>query len=245
MTGDPELKYYSCALAALADATRAGFASPGAHWTTVQLAPYTGGVELAPFREMQRLTTARLANASSATLVDDSDPLSPIGSVHSRNKELVGARIAPGILNALYGTALPTTGPIYAGATFAAAADGSVLYANVSFDPATLNGGLAWVPPHVNAWQNSSRCPTELPGIKAEDCDWFNILGSDGVARNATLVEVVEGGTQLALTAPVTPAVPGLRAVGTRFGWNAFPVVNAYDAAGLPVQPWNASDAAA
>lgn len=235
------LHYYPCELSALAAAMRATHASPNAHWTTIQLAPYTGGVILAPFRSMQCATTAGIPNASCATLVDDGDVLSPIGSVHSRNKQLVGRRVAAGIAAALYGVPQPTGG---AGPTFASAAlqstPNGALQALVSFIPESLGGHpLVYAPPVASTWSNSTRCPSELGVIKVGDCDWLNILGSDGRAYNAT-ASLASGGTALLLQAQ---APAGVKAVGTRFGWNAWPVVNWYNAAGLPLTPWNVTNA--
>jgi len=231
--------FYACQLRAMAADQRAVFGSPNAHWTTVQLAPYTGGQVLGPFRDMQCRATAALPNAACAVIDDGGDPLSPIGSVHSRNKQLVGRRVAAGILSALYPNASSShqaTGPTYASAALATA--GGTGYANVSFAPTTLGGtagGLVYVPPHVDTWQNSSRCPTEI-GIPADFCDWISILGSDGAAYNATAA-ASEDGLTLMLQAGPLPA--GVRAVGTRFGYNAWPVVNWYNGAGFPMVPWN------
>lgn len=241
---DPTLAFYSCQLAGLATDLRARMGTPGAHWTTVQLAPYDGGSDLPYFRDMQCAVTAGLPNASCAVIVDDGDPLSPIGSVHSRNKELVGSRVAAGIIPALYGVtgaAAQATGPQYASATLGAAADGSMLWANVSFTPGSLGPGgtLVYVRPHVNPWQNSSRCPTELSPFTSADCDWLNILASNGKAYNATVVSAVNGGLTLSLMAPVSPPVQGIAAVGTRYGWAEWPVVNWYNSFGFPMVPWN------
>lgn len=233
------LAYYPCELAGLAASLRAAHASPLAHWVTISLAPYTGGAPLAPFRAMQCATTASaIPNASCVSLVDGGDPLSPIGSVHSRNKQLVGRRVAAALSAALYGApALPTpggAGPTFAGAALHAAPSGA-LTAEVSFVPATLAGGpLVFVPPHTSPWSNSSRCPTETRVIQEGDCAWFSIIGSDGLAHNAT-VTVGAGGVTLLLAAQ---APAGTAAVGTAWGWNAWPVVNFYNVAGAPMVPW-------
>lgn len=133
----------------------------------------------------------------------------------SRNKELVGARvIEAGLQTAIYGGApLPPLGPSYSSAIGGASPDGATLWANVTLAlPPYGNGeGLQYVAPHVNAWQNSSRCPTEI-GVAASFCGWFVIRGSNGLNYNASLVEVPEPGSLvLALTAAVAPAVPGIK----------------------------------
>jgi hypothetical protein len=242
--------FYACQLQGLATDLRASLGTPGAHWTTIQLAPYHGGSSLPAFRAMQCAATAQLPNASCTVIVDGGDPLSPIGDVHSRNKELVGRRVAAGWVVAAFGQDrfgnTQTTGPTYESATVAAAPDGSALYANVTFTAASLgaDGGLVYVPPHVDTWQNSSRCPAEiLPQPLNGYCDWMSIWGTNGVAYNATDIRMWKGEAGqvgLSLTALVTPApIPGLGAAGTRFGWGQWPVVNYYNAYGFPAVPWN------
>lgn len=124
---------------------------PYAHFTTVQLAPYGGGSLLGPFRDMQCATTLSLANTSCTVIDDDGDLYSPIGNVHSRNKQLVGRRVAAGILANVYGTGQQAVGPTYAGATFGV--DGTTWTANVTFTPGSLAGGLVYVAPFVSPWQ--------------------------------------------------------------------------------------------
>lgn len=228
-----ELAFYSCQLRNMVSDMRATFGSPGAHWTTVQLAPYTGGPALGPFRDMQCTTTWAIPNAACAVIDDDGDPLSPIGSVHSRNKQLVGRRVAAGILASVYGSGALSHGPVYRGATVATV--GGSMYANVTFDPASLGGGLVYVPPHVDPWQNSSRCPTEI-GIAESSCEWTYIVGSDGLLYNAT-VAISADGTMLQLSCEGC-APSAVTATGTRFGYNAWPVVNIYNALGYPLVPW-------
>jgi len=229
--------YYACQLSRLARDWRAGFGSPLAHWTTIQLAPYLTSSPLAAFRSMQCETTAAIANASCAVIVHDGDPLSPIGSVHSRNKQLVGRRVAAGILAYVYGddTAAPfQSGPRYAGIAPKA---GGALSATVSFAPETVEGGLVFVPPHVDSWQNSSRCPTELPEVTLASCGFFELLGSDGVYYNASDVAIDAGGVTLTVTAASAPG--GVTVAGSRFGWAVWPVVNFYGPKGLPIVPWS------
>jgi hypothetical protein len=235
----PEISggYYACQLGHLIADWRAGFASPSAHFTTVQLAPFLTSAPLAAFRDMQCATTWAAANASCAVIVDDGDPLSPIGSVHSRNKELVGRRVAAGILAHVYGVntdAASQLGPRYAGVVSVNSA-GSPLSATVAFAPETVVGGLVYVAPHVDAWQNSSRCPTELPGVTLSACGFFGILGTDGVWYNASSASANPDNT-LTITAAAAPATAAV--AGTRFGWAAWPVVNHYNAKGLPMVPW-------
>ena len=230
------LAWYTCMLQGLAAALRADHASPGAHWTTIQLAPYTGGAALAPFRDMQCAATAAIPSAHCAVLLDDGDVLSPIGTVHSRNKQLVGRRVAAGVLEALYATPHPThaRGPVFASQALATAPNGS-LSALVTFAPGGLGGGaLVFAPPHATPWSNSSRCPSELGVIHASDCAWPSIVGSDGKVYSGAAA-AAGGGQQLLITAQ---APPGVAAAGSALGWGAWPVVNFYNEWGMPVEAW-------
>lgn len=247
-----EYAFYACHLGRMIPDMRASFTSPNAHWTTVQLAPYIegAGTDIAGFRDMQCTTTwAAAGNNSCAVLADDGDPLSPIGSVHSRNKQLVGRRVAPAILAHVYGYATPTPallGPRYDTAVGGVDPSTGDLLVNVSFLPETVgSAGLQYVAPHVDAWQNSSRCPFELPGVTAQQCGWFAVLGSDGVYYNATTVAAVDVYT-LQLRAPVSGGAGaggggggGVSPVGTRWGYANWPVTNWYNSAGQPMLPWN------
>ena len=115
------------------------------------------------------------------------------------------------------GPSFPLQGPTYASAIVGAAADGTSLWANVTL---TLPNGsaLTYVPPHVSAYQNSSRCPTEI-GVSASYCGWFSIRGSNGQYFNASLATPLEpGSTVISLIAAVEPPVPGIlvRSLGGR-----------------------------
>ena len=135
----------------------------------------------------------------------------------SRNKELVGARVvSAGLLTAIYGEpSLPLLGPSYASALAGASPNGASMWANVTLVLAPVGNGSApgieYVPPHVDVWQNSSRCPVEI-GVSEKNCGWFAIQGSNGVTYNASLVAVPEPGSLvLALAASVEPPVPGIK----------------------------------
>lgn len=238
------LAWYTCMLGGLASSLRAAHSSPGAHWTTIQLAPYTGGAALGPFRDMQcNATDTTIPNSHCAILLDDGDVLSPIGTVHSRNKQLVGERVAVGLLEALYGIPHPThgRGPVWAGQELHTGApspsNGTVtLTALVSFAAEGLGGqGLVYTPPHATPYTNSSRCPSELGIIKASDCAWPSIVGSDGKVYQGE-AEAVGGGQQLLITVNGVPK--GVSAVGSSYSYGPWPVVNFYNAFGVPVEAW-------
>lgn len=109
------------------------------------------------------------------------------------------------------------------------------LLASVSFEADTLGGlGLVHVPPFVSPWSNASRCPTETKVVRVSDCGWFSIIGSDGVAYNATAT-LSPDGQSLELAAKATA---GVHAKGTAAGWGAWPVNSFYNAFGYPLEPW-------
>lgn len=233
----PSVPWYSCMLRGLVPALRDAYASPSAPWVTLQLAPYDGGAVLAPFRKMQCDATALIPNASCVVLADDGDIYSPIGTVHSRNKQLVGRRVAAILASALYGVPLPTrggSGPTFQAAEFSDGVSGT-LTATVTFDAATLGPkGLIATPPSTSPWSNSTRCATDNGLIKESGCGWFEILGSDGVAYNATATLLNK--TALALTASAVPTKT--KPVGVAWGWNEWPVNEFSNEFGYPVVPF-------
>lgn len=258
-----EYEFYACQLSGMISSWRAAFGSPNAHWVTVQLAPYLASTSneqadtLAGFRDMQCQTTWAQPNASCAVIDDGGDPTSPMGSIHSRNKQLTGRRIAAPLLQALYGQqAQPwqLSGPRYASAR--GTYSGGILYIYISFDPSTVgpNGtGLTYIPSHTSVYQNASRCPLELPGMSIAQCGGFTITDNYGNVYNAS-VSLLPGsqypgyGDRLMLQADsrVHLSIP----VSTSWGWANWPIVQWYgsgayvDASGvvqggLPLHPWN------
>lgn len=228
--------FYPCQLTNLASSLRQVFNAQSAHWVTMQLAPYTGGSALPPFRSMQCNTTwNNIPDSSCAILVDDGDVLSPIGTVHSRNKQLVGERVAQLLNPVLFGAPfVADRGPQFASNVLAA--NGGILTADVYFTPSSLaGGGLTYVAPFASTYSNSTRCPVELNIVRETDCDWISIIGSDSKAYNAT-VTINPDGKSLHL---VAQAVNGITAIGTRYGWGPWPVVNYYSSVtSLPMIPW-------
>lgn len=230
--------WYSCMLQGLVPALRSVYASPQSTWVTLQLAPYSGGAVLAPFRKMQCDATALIPNASCVVLADDGDITSPIGTVHSRNKQLVGRRVGAVLASSLYGVPLPTrggAGPTFQSAQFIGAGGTSTLSAIVSFDVATLGPrGLIPTPPSTSPWSNATRCATDNGLIKVSGCGWFNILGSDGVAYNTTAV--LFNNSAVAITAQGVPI--STRPIGVAWGWNEWPVNEFANEFGYPLVPF-------
>lgn len=222
---------YACTQPAMIASWRDYFKNPAAFFGFVELEPWLGmGPSLAAFRTAQ-LAALRLPNVGYAIATDIGDPLGPFGSVHPRNKKVVGARLAAAALSIAYGEPRAWAPPTYRRAT--ASADGAALTVTVEFDN---------VPTALVA--AADRCKTEPPfNVSAAACAWFSITGSDGAELNATVAIDVRAPTTLVLTA--TARAAGVTAVGTAFGMNAWPVNTILSREGLPLQPWRESVAAA
>jgi hypothetical protein len=198
---------------------RSYFNSPNAFFGFVELEPWIGGPPPA-FRTAQ-LASLSLPNVGYAIGTDIGDPLGPFGSVHPRNKKLVGSRLAAAALSIQYNKPTNWVPPSYASAVAGAA--GTTVTVTVSFSslPTTLVAA-------------DDHCKTEL-GVPAASCAWFSIVASDGATYNATAT-VAGGGKTLLLSANVAKA--GTTAVGSTFGYNQWPINTIMTAEGLPLQPW-------
>ena len=145
---------------------------------------------------MQCDTTWNLIpNSSCVVIVDDGDVFSPIGSVHSRNKQLVGRRAAIGLIQHLYNVEHPTggLGPRFSHQSLASDSNGT-LTATISFETATLGSRpLVYRAPIVTAWSNSSRCPSESQIITQSMCAWLYIIDHLGQSWNATATIGADG----------------------------------------------------
>ena len=212
----------------------------------VQLPEYVraNNTELAAAREAQLAVADSLPNVGFAvtadlgdayTVCDESHPPNCYdGSIHNRAKDLVADRLTPVVLAIAYNmTGVSYLSPRYAGA--AQTADSTV---RVTFDAASLTPDALPLEIHAPAFDsNSSWCPNDGVNrfVLPESCDWFSVLYSDGVWRNAT-VAVDPSGDAIVLSTPGTPT--GLTAVATRNGYADWPVVSVFTKSGLPVVPW-------
>ena len=251
-----QASYYSCFLAALSTDWQRSFqhsGSPG-RFFVVQLHAWNASTDpsnvyyyaaIAGMRAAQAAGVALSPGAELATAVDGGDPQAPATSIHPRGKQLPGQRLARAIAARRYGLpGIAYSAPSYAGGV-AAPAQGLALSVSVALATAGSSSGssgappqLQWLPPSPAS--NSSRCPTDL-GVLPVMCRGFEVMLSDAPFPAGTwvpaLAQVDAAGTGLVLSATAPKA--GLQATGTRFGWGAWPVVNAYTVDGeLPVLPW-------
>ena len=164
---------------------------------------------LAAFRVAQYAALS-LPNVGYSAGTDLGDPLGPFGSVHPRNKKLVGARLAAAALSIQYATPRLYFPPIYASAR----ASGTTVTVSFSNVPTTL----------VTA---EDHCQTEYK-VLASACSAFTIVGSDGISYAATPSVGADGKT-LILTAAGAPG--GVTAANTTFGWCVAPDAEAVTSA--------------
>lgn len=238
---------YECRLRALMADWRATMGAwPGAFFGVTLLAPYAGdcgragdfgcALGLATVRAAQLRVGLTSPNATVAVATDLGDPQAPAGSVHSRRKAEVAARLAAGFAAVRWGAA-STSGPVY-GPLYARAADagggggggGGVLAADVAFAPPSCAAGLQLV--LAQPW--TSTCPVNASAsapVLAE-CAWFGVQGATTGWHNASVA--VLNDTAIRLT------VDGVAdaAIATAFGQGAYPVTVLYSGT-LPVAPWN------
>lgn len=220
--------FYECALPGLIRDWRSGFGDPDLWFGVVQLAPWIGnGVDIPVEREAQ-MSALTVANTAIATAIDLGDPTAPFGSVHPRDKQPLGARLAACALAQVYGKAVPFLSPVFLNATAAAAPANGTVAVTVTFEPATVADGLVLITP--------PECPTAL-GVPQDLCSGFELQLLSGEWVNAT-ASLAPGNTVLLIAA-------GTQAndapVATRYAFNAWPIASLYSSAGFPALPWNAT----
>ena len=226
--------FYECAFVRAVEDLRLAH---GLAWVgTVSLAPWIPDSKFSPdwipnFRDMQ----ARAAAAAGVDIVitsDLGDPLSHKGHIHPRRKSPIGERLAAAALSSpLYSLPHPFTGPTYERAVRAPATPGR-LAVIVYFSELSIGAQ----PLEFRPWDGqsaSTRCPTDW-NVDVKCCDWF-ALRVNRVWHNAT-PWLVEEGRALELSVSLAEGVVD----ATRFGRNIWPVHNFYNAAGLPMVPWQA-----
>lgn len=229
--------YYTCQGPAQINAWRTWLQHASLPWMTVQITPYIQD-DLAGLRQEQLAGTA-LLGVGYVPASDLGDPTSPYGSVHSRNKQPVGARLASLAQRLVYGSALPP------GSQYASYPPPSFLCSAAS---SGINGTLTVAvtldaPANVVA-NTSVACPT-AQGVPQYLCTAFSIQTNDTAWWPATLQSLQNNGdgtatATLSLSLPA-PQAGALYAVGSAYAWSSWPLVQLTSEDGWPVLPWNQS----
>jgi len=209
----------------------------------VQIAPWAGfgtlAEQAAGVRDEELRTTLADAHATLATAADLGDLGAPMGSIHPRPKQQLGARLAAGALLDLFGIgrATDSRGPVARAARAGGGAAGS-MSATVTFGaPFDAAGSLA-LNANATAWPGlapSSICPPTSSAV----CGGFALRdGASGAWHNATAALNADA-SALVLTAPSAPE--GAAANETSLGFAVWPQLSLFaDASvgGLPAYPW-------
>lgn len=93
--------YYSCQFTSMIESWRLSFNNPSLHFTFVLLAPDKKNNAVAAIRRGQ-ITALDLPNTFAANAMDDGDCTPSYCSVHVRNKQLIGNRVANILLGSYY-----------------------------------------------------------------------------------------------------------------------------------------------
>ena len=209
---------YECMQPGMINQWRKDFDCPTCFFGFVEMEPWIGGP--APDFRLAQLAALALPYVGYGQASDCGDPTGPDGSIHPRNKKLIGARLAAAALSLQYGVPTPWKSPSYRRCVASGAGQA---VATITLDdlPSTLVAA-------------SDHCKTEI-GVPVAQCAWFTITGSDSKAYNATAAPSADG-KSLVLTAAGAPA--GTTAAATSFGYSQWPINTIMTAEGLPLQPW-------
>eukprot|EP01111_Echinosteliopsis_oligospora_P000978 TRINITY_DN1123_c0_g1_i1.p1 TRINITY_DN1123_c0_g1~~TRINITY_DN1123_c0_g1_i1.p1 ORF type:complete len:499 (-),score=172.11 TRINITY_DN1123_c0_g1_i1:61-1440(-) len=185
-----------------------------------QLAPWTAGTTFPAVADLRQAQLAGLTlpKVAYASAVDLGDASSPFGSIHPRDKQTVGSRLANAAREVAYGE----TGIIWQGPTFSSATSnilGTTLTVSVTFD---LNGS-------ENLVQVDTVCASGVPTSNCEN--WGLVVGSEYVTPNATAVSSADTVT---LTFDNLQGSPST----LQYAYNIWPVTTIFNKQGLPAIPF-------
>lgn len=193
----------------------------------VQLAPWLGANDEASSVAVARLRTAQL-NATAlrsvayASAVDLGDAASQYGSIHPRNKQTVGKRLAASALNVAYGR----TEVVWEGPTLRSAllkVDNNAATIIVTFETHGEQG-LHYRPAACPAGQNPVQCKN------------FELLLSDGKWYDASSATLSSSPNQV--TVILAPLSSSLTVKAVRYAYSIWPLTTFFSAEGLPAIPF-------
>ena len=231
-----ERPFYECAMPLVIRTWRQQFKNYLAPFFFVQLPSYMrqeGDWSLADFREGQLTAAMAEPNVGYIATIDVGDAYD--GSIHNRDKSLVGSRLGNAVLSQVYNIPRPYLHPRYQSAT--AVTSGSIITVTITVGPTpALYGGLTYVQPTFDS--NATWCPVAR-GVNLTFCDWLMIQTNDAQNTwwNATSIKIGSDGASIVLTVDTTPT-QNLLAVATRNGYRDWPVTNIYNGANLPLLTW-------
>lgn len=166
--------WYACTFPALINGWRQELAQTDLPFIFVQLAPFNGTDGWEDIRQAQ-LTALSLPGVAYGTMVDNGDPLSPYGTYHPRNKQLIGARLAAAALDIVYGLPSHWRAPELASAVFTQL--GATASVTATFKPGTVSPqGLTAIP---------ASCPTNET-IALTACSDYSLFFEPAPAPNYT-----------------------------------------------------------
>lgn len=200
----------------------------------VQLAPFRdikaepGESDWAELREAQALATKVLPQVGMAVITDVGEEK----DIHPKKKEPVGARLALAARGLAYGQRLVWSGPTYK--RMRVKGNQAIL----SFDH--VGRGLVSRPARaedVQKLRGSGASPVVYSvssGQTREPLLGFAVAGAD---RKFVWANALIEGDKVVVSSPLVD-----RPVAVRFGWADYPVVNLWNADGLPASPFRTDD---
>jgi hypothetical protein len=232
--------YLTCQTTRQVTAWRALLQSPALPWLLVQVCTCTADA-YAPLRQEQFAATV-LPAVYSVPSFDYGDADSPYGNVHSRYKQVVGARLASVALRYVYGTPLPPGPATYASyppPTFldlAVSTAGAAIAANITLDASGGSPVLAVANLTCPASVGPQYCGASPFALQTNDTAWWP----------ATLAGVVNDAASATATLTLTATLPAnvsgtLYAVGAAYAWQSWPLATLVTADGWPVLAFNQS----
>jgi len=212
--------YYACAFPAMIEDWRKNWKlSFGFYY--VQLAPWIwDNLQSESLLRLSQLYANKLPMVGFATAMDLGDPTSPFGSIHPQDKQTVGKRLADAAFALTYKENVPYLGP-QAESWKDLGIVGGKLVAEVTFEAATVGGGLVNKPASCSSHVNINQCA----GYQLQLADGSFVVAT-GVISGKDTVRVE--GTGLAPQ----------KLMGVRYGFANYPVATLHNLEGFPAIPF-------
>jgi sialate O-acetylesterase len=178
---------------------------------------------IAELREAQSMALALPLTGEALTIdVGEAD------DVHFRDKQTVGLRLAAIALNQTYARAVPYSGPVY---TSSERENGAI---RIHFK--FTDGGLS-AHPVTATYKLRSTYADSIPLVRnspLSQLEGFQICASD---RKWVWANAIISGDTVVVSSPEVPAP-----IAVRYGWANNPIVNLYNGAGFPADPFRTDD---